>query len=66
VSVGGLGVIEGISVGVNGLEVNVEVTGGGVSVTEGTIWMNGRIKQQQDAAGKRINIIIKRRRMDIL
>jgi hypothetical protein len=66
VSVGGLGVIEGISVGVNGLEVNVEVTGGGVSVTEGTICMNGRIKQKQDAAGKRINIIIKRRRMDIL
>ena len=62
----GLGLIEGIRVLVDNGGMVVAVTGRGVGVAEGMNDMNGRNKQQQAAVGKRINITIKRRRMDIL
>lgn len=62
----GLEIIEGIRVLVDTGAMVVAVTGRGVGVAEGMKDMNGRNKQQQAAVGKRINITIKRRRMDIL
>lgn len=72
----GIGVNEGIRVGVDsgGVVVAVWGSGGvvvpvkgrGASVTEGIIWKKVRNKHQQHAVGKRMNIIIKKRRMDIL
>jgi hypothetical protein len=62
----GLLVNDGIRVGVDIRGGIVAVMGSEVSVTVGKICVNGRIKHQQHAAGKRINIIIKKRRMDIL
>jgi hypothetical protein len=66
VAASGLFVSDGIGIGVDNGGMVVAVRGWGVNMTEGKIWRNGRNKHQQDTAGMRMNIIIKKRRMDIL
>jgi hypothetical protein len=62
----GLGVDDGVMVGVDDEGRIVAVAGREVNVGVGAGWMKERVIPPQATVSMRVNIIIKKRRMDIL